>query len=214
MSEFSTRIKNLRSKDNKKQSDIADILGVSVQSYCAYEAGREPKYDLLCKIARHYNVTADYLLGLDDGSTKERAAINDQTGLSEEAIKTLEYCIAKDRRNSITLAVNALLEDRYLLGLITYYLYYLVEPSKMFQNYINKEGDVNSSPLAPYTSKYKYYKYEYMSDTMWASEGWPIDPSIKFNAFDNKKYRQLIMLDVQEALAALAEKEDKKEYFK
>jgi transcriptional regulator with XRE-family HTH domain len=214
MSEFSNRIKKLRLKDNKKQSDIADILGVSVQSYCAYEAGREPKYDLLCKIAKHYNVTIDYLLGLDDGATKEHASINERTGLSEEAIKTLEYCLAKDKKNSITLAVNALLEDRYLLGLISYYLYYLVEPSKMFQNYISNAGDVNSSPLAPYTSKYKYYKYEYMSDTLWNSEGWPKDPSIKFNAFDNKKYRQLILLDFQEALAELAKKEDEKEYFK
>jgi len=214
MSEFSIRIKKLRLKDNKKQADIAELLGVSVQSYCAYEAGREPKYDLLCKIARHYNVTIDYLLGLVDGSTKEHAAINERTGLSEEAIKTLEFCLAKDKKNSITLAVNALLEDRYLLGLITYYLYYLVEPSKMFQNYINIAGDVSSSPMAPYTSKYKYYKYEYMSDTMWTSEGWPTDPSIKFNAFDNKKYRQLILLDIQGALAKLAEKEDGKEYFK
>jgi hypothetical protein len=49
---------------------------------------------------------------------------------------------------------------------------------------------------------------------MWTSEGWPTDPCIKFNVFNNKKYRQLILLDVQEALAKLAEKEDGKEYFK
>jgi hypothetical protein len=68
--------------------------------------------------------------------------------------------------------------------------------------------------MAPYTSKYKYYKYEYMSDNMWTSEGWPTDPCIKFNVFDNKKYRQLILLDIQGALAKLADKEDRKEYFK
>jgi len=62
---FKERLKELRLKNGKKQSDIADFLNVSMQSYSAYENGREPNYTLLCKLADYYNVTTDYLLGRD-----------------------------------------------------------------------------------------------------------------------------------------------------
>lgn len=63
MSIFAARLKELRLERGEKQSDVAEFLGVSVQSYSAYEGAREPKYDFLCKLAEHYSVTVDYLLG-------------------------------------------------------------------------------------------------------------------------------------------------------
>jgi transcriptional regulator with XRE-family HTH domain len=65
MTEFSEKIYELRTEKGQKQSDIAVAIGVSVQSYSAYENGREPNYDLLCKIANYFDVSIDYLLGMD-----------------------------------------------------------------------------------------------------------------------------------------------------
>lgn len=57
-------LRELRESRKVNQADIAAAAGVSQQSYQTYEAGRsEPKYDVLCKIADFYDVTADYLLG-------------------------------------------------------------------------------------------------------------------------------------------------------
>jgi transcriptional regulator with XRE-family HTH domain len=66
MSNFSTRLKELRTAAEHKQSDLASVLGVSVQSLSSYEMGREPKYEVLCMIAKHYDVSTDYLLGISD----------------------------------------------------------------------------------------------------------------------------------------------------
>lgn len=59
-----TNIKAIREKSGKKQQDCADILGVTLRAWQGYEQGiREPKFELLVKIADMFGVTTDYLLG-------------------------------------------------------------------------------------------------------------------------------------------------------
>ncbi len=89
MSLFSERLKILRLERGENQSDVAELLGVSVQSYSAYEGSREPKFDFVCKLAQHYNVSTDYLLGLSDCSTQTREDIRKTTGLSAMALNRL-----------------------------------------------------------------------------------------------------------------------------
>lgn len=63
MSKFPEILKKLRISENLKQADIAKEIGMSVQSYSAYENNREPNYDLLVKLADRFGVSTDYLLG-------------------------------------------------------------------------------------------------------------------------------------------------------
>ena len=58
-------LKELRLKKQLKQSEVAEILGISSQqTYQKYESGIAcPPYELLCDFADFYGVTADYLLG-------------------------------------------------------------------------------------------------------------------------------------------------------
>lgn len=61
------RIKQLREEAQKTQKEIADSLGIKMQAYQRYEYGtREPKLEIIKKIAILYNVTTDYILGLTD----------------------------------------------------------------------------------------------------------------------------------------------------
>ncbi|GKH49321.1 hypothetical protein CE91St46_04320 [Eubacteriales bacterium] len=101
MSVFSDRLRELRLEAEEKQSDIAALLGVSVQSYSAYEASREPNYTLLRKIADHYGVTIDYLLGKENCRTFEAASISTTTGLSEHSILVLEQINDLDSATSV-----------------------------------------------------------------------------------------------------------------
>lgn len=68
---FSQRLKDLRNKYGRTQSEIASALDMTTQNYSAYEKGREPPYDVLVKISRYFNVTTDYLLGLSDYDSYE-----------------------------------------------------------------------------------------------------------------------------------------------
>lgn len=51
----------------KTQAEIAALLGVPQQTYANWEVGaRQPKLDDLCKLALHFEVSTDWLLGLSE----------------------------------------------------------------------------------------------------------------------------------------------------
>ncbi len=64
---FGTRLRELREGCGERQPALAAILDVSVPQISDIENGKKgttlPKLALLCE---HYNVSADYLLGLTD----------------------------------------------------------------------------------------------------------------------------------------------------
>jgi len=204
MSVFSDRLKQLRLDKGEKQSDVAAILGVSVQSYSAYEGSREPKYDLLCKIAEHYDVTTDYLLGMSDAKKPENADVMGVTGLSEKAVGTLKYCLERSRYNSITLTVNTLLENRYVLGEISHYLYYNIHESNDLTGELTK--------AIPFNERYKYQGLTV--NQMWGDDAKaPIDCDVNIRALTNGSYKKLLMLRIQERLEKLLEQEDNTNHF-
>ena len=61
------RIKDLREDNDKSQSEIAKLLGISQQHYSLYEKGERelPMYHFIT-LAKYYNVSLDYLAGLTE----------------------------------------------------------------------------------------------------------------------------------------------------
>lgn len=65
--EYYKRIRELRIKDNKTQKQFAELLETSQQAYLKYEKGiNEMPIRRIIKICKHYNISADYILGLTD----------------------------------------------------------------------------------------------------------------------------------------------------
>ena len=65
------RLKDMREDSDKKQEDIAAVLGITRQQYQLYESGkREMPMHLFLVLARYYNVSLDYLSGLIDTPKK------------------------------------------------------------------------------------------------------------------------------------------------
>ena len=61
------RIRDLREDNDLTQIDLGRLLNKSQQGYNHSETGRaELKIDDLIKLCKHYNVSADYLIGLTD----------------------------------------------------------------------------------------------------------------------------------------------------
>lgn len=61
------RLKDLREDNDLLQKDIAKKLGISQQYYSQYELGNYTMpIELLIKLAKDYNVSLDYLVGLSD----------------------------------------------------------------------------------------------------------------------------------------------------
>ncbi len=63
------RIKDLREDNDKFQKDIAQLLGISQQYYSEYEKGnRTIPINHLITLAKYYNTSIDYIVGLSDES--------------------------------------------------------------------------------------------------------------------------------------------------
>ncbi len=65
--DYRTRIRNVREDRDLTQAEVGKILQKSQQGYNHIEAGRaELKIEDLIRLCKHYNLSADYLIGLID----------------------------------------------------------------------------------------------------------------------------------------------------
>lgn len=93
MVDFGNTLKTLRLQNNLTQAQLAQKLRVTKSVISAYETGlRMPSYDILIAISKNFNVTTDYLLGI------ERKQELDLSGLTEEEIIALTALIKAMKR--------------------------------------------------------------------------------------------------------------------
>ena len=65
MTDYRTRLRNVREDHDLTQAEVGRILDKSQQGYNHIEAGRaELKLDDLIRLCRYYDLSADYLIGL------------------------------------------------------------------------------------------------------------------------------------------------------
>ncbi len=66
MKPYNQIIRELREDHDKTQKEIADYLGTTQQVYSRYEKGEnEMPIRHIISLCKYYNVSADYLLGID-----------------------------------------------------------------------------------------------------------------------------------------------------
>ena len=66
---FSQRLKALREKKGLTQDALARELGIGRAALGLYENGdRQPNIEILRRIAEHFNVSSDYLIGRGEGT--------------------------------------------------------------------------------------------------------------------------------------------------
>ena len=66
MNKFAERFKELRLEKGLAQKELAKLLGVARSAVCYWETGqRIPGFDYAVKIAQFFNVSLDYLAGLE-----------------------------------------------------------------------------------------------------------------------------------------------------
>ena len=67
MNLFLPRLRELLAESGKMQKDICDELGISKQKLSNWKTGySEPNFDDIIMLAKYFDVSTDYLLGLSD----------------------------------------------------------------------------------------------------------------------------------------------------
>ncbi len=79
MRDFSEIAKELRLSKNLTQTQLAERMWVKKSIISAYETdARPPSLDMLIKYAKEFNVTTDYLLGLQEHKFINVDSLSDQ----------------------------------------------------------------------------------------------------------------------------------------
>lgn len=197
------RIKQLRKEKGITQEELAKATGISRVTLGFYERNdNPPPVDTLCAIAKYFGVSTDYLLGLTDARKPENASVMDKYGLTEAALNTLVDLYSRQKKNSLTLTVNALLEEKDTLESLAQYLYYSTD----FFN----AGEESQGKAIPYQLRYRYYD---SGDNGNSQGGNPVDPYAIMDAVGNGMCKRMLLLHVQERLTALLEHENANERY-
>lgn len=99
-------LKSLREKFGESMSKTAEFLGIPKGTYASYEYGkREPNIEMITKIAKHYKVTTDYLLGRPDAKQPddpvELLAAQYKLGTTEHAIIASYLALPQEDRTKL-----------------------------------------------------------------------------------------------------------------
>lgn len=94
---FGEKLADLRKDCHLDQKELAKELGVSHHTISSYERGRsQPNHEMLVKIARYFDVSLDYLLGLRRDCVsykKTKNILNLPQSLNEADIAKIESYI-------------------------------------------------------------------------------------------------------------------------
>lgn len=126
---FPTRMRELRRTKDVSQDEAATNIGVTRSTIGLYENGDNiPDIKKLVRIANYYDVSVDYLLGIDERPRFDFEYIGKMTGLSDTAIIALgsfsELSVVE--KDNTLKAINILLttdDGRNVLFFIANYLY-------------------------------------------------------------------------------------------
>jgi transcriptional regulator with XRE-family HTH domain len=67
MDKFSERLKAIRGLKKETQKQVFTSIGLKERSYQALEYGEvKPSFDTIIALALHFEISADFLLGLSD----------------------------------------------------------------------------------------------------------------------------------------------------
>ena len=119
---FGDRLRKMRHKCGLTLENLYDIIASDVtkqpwdeskrKTARGWETGQKKSNDIqaLKRICKALDCSADYLLGLDECTTKENQHIQNVTGLSEAAINTLK-CIKAHHNTDLIDILNYILND-------------------------------------------------------------------------------------------------------
>lgn len=100
------RLRDLRTSRNLTHEELAERLGIGVAQIWRYENERtDPNTEKIAAIARYFNVSTDYLIGLTD-NPKSNLRIDNLTATEREVLDAL-------RRGDVVEAIKTIVADAH-----------------------------------------------------------------------------------------------------
>lgn len=170
--EIGSRIKSLRESNSETQEHLAKLLDVKRQIISYYENGtRVPNLEHLIILARHYETSTDYLLGLTSAQSTDKDVqfVCEYLHLDESAVNTLHGWYS----SSVIEMLN------FSIGSIAYldfqnFAHQYVEYKHILSELVEfKERLIKDESVYPYSIKSKekvYDQYSQLNDGLMLTE--------------------------------------------
>ncbi len=144
---FPSRLRQLRNKKGESQATLAKELMVTKSTISLYETGDNvPDARTIRRMAEHFDVSADYLLGLSESETNDKDVqfVSDYTGLAPNVVSRLH--ILDDRSGIVKEWLERLFKipDNSSEDMISKAIDYLVQ-SALAQNKFDKMIEARQS---------------------------------------------------------------------
>jgi len=212
---LSNRLKTLRKESGATQATVCEAVlqqqyfdNLNIEKVLSnYENGRrKPDYETILKFAEFYNVSTDYLLGASEHKNEKNLTVNEQTGLSDDAIAALGK-ISKTFTPEIMDLLNYILSNENAISLLIdinnlslahkntkeYYKYYEGLPVMEREEQFNKDIEAKTKEVIAKRQSGKY-------------------PTIELAPPDYEKYRIIIINEkVHSLIKDIVDNFDKKE---
>ena len=95
---FAVNLKNLRMEKGLNQTELAEKLFINKSMISSYEKGtRMPSLDVLMQLTFIFNVSIDYMLGVQRDEVEDKQKSIDISGLNDNQIKIIENLIDEFR---------------------------------------------------------------------------------------------------------------------
>ena len=95
---FAVNLKNLRIEKGLNQTELAEKLFINKSMISSYEKGtRMPSLDILMQLTFIFNVSIDYMLGVQRNEVEDKQKSIDVSGLNDTQIKIIENLIDEFR---------------------------------------------------------------------------------------------------------------------
>ena len=95
---FAINLKNLRIEKGLKQTELAEKLFINKSMISSYEKGtRMPSLDILMQLTFIFNVSIDYMLGVQRNEVEDKQKSIEISGLNDNQIKIIENLIDEFR---------------------------------------------------------------------------------------------------------------------
>ena len=102
---FGRNLERLRKDHNLSQAQLGKLLGLTQQMVSSYEKGfSTPNLDVLIKLADHFNISIDALVGHEVTSPEE--------GSSEARFFRYYQCLGNSDKEKCMTIIKTLLQDR------------------------------------------------------------------------------------------------------
>lgn len=110
------RIRYLRKKKNRSQTDLANYLDKDTATISRWERNLfEPDLPTIKKIAAYFDVSPEYLMGLTDDSTCKISRLDLKKALMEKELTWGDQKLSKEDQETLRKIILAVLEREGLV---------------------------------------------------------------------------------------------------